>query len=235
MAYKVRNNYNDESVLNDIDRQPDTCPACGKGIEPIFCCQHGVDTWREYDGFLQIIFRCPRKDCQRLFVAIYLPQRVYGGTSLFLQKAFLLDYFEVEKFSESISKVSEKFSRIFNQAKIAEENGLDEIAGIGYGKALEFLVKDYLIHKIPEKSDVIKSMFLSDAIKQMGEEEKNIKKCAERANWLRTDETHYEKRWTDHDINDLKNLIRLTVNWIENSLLTEQYEEELQIKKVKSW
>ena len=33
---------------------------------------------------------------------------------------------------------------------------------------------------------------------------------------LGDDETHYERRWIDKDLNDLKNLIRLTVNWIAN-------------------
>ncbi len=230
MAYKVRDRNDDEGVLNDIDQQPDTCPSCGKGIEPIFCFQYGVDTWREYDGFLQIVFRCPKKECQRLFIAKYIPQRVYTGTSLFLQKTYLVDYVEFEEFSVQISTISEKFIRIYNQAKIADENGLDEIAGTGYGKALEFLIKDYLIHNNPKREAEIKKMFLADAIKEIQEKDVNIKKCAVRANWLRTDETHYERRWGEHDIKDFKTLIHRTVNWIDNSLLTEQYEKELPSK-----
>jgi hypothetical protein len=44
---------------------------------------------------------------------------------------------------------------------------------------------------------------------------------AQRAVWLGNDETHYERRWEDKDIDDLKRLITLTVNWIHNDLLTE--------------
>ena len=35
--------------------------------------------------------------------------------------------------------------------------------------------------------------------------------------------THYVRRWEDKDVSDLKLLIRLTVNWIDNVLLTRKY------------
>lgn len=231
MAYRVGSSTREDGILSDVNEIPEVCPACGKGIQPIFSYQHAVDEWRAWDGFLQIVFRCPRKDCQRLFIALYRAERYAGDVSLILRKNYLLDFVEFEEFSETIKKVSEKFSRIYNQARIAEENGLDEISGAGYGRALEFLIKDYLIHKNPDSSNKIKKIFLSDAIKELGDEDANIKKCAERANWLRTDEAHYERRWEGQDINDLKTLIKLSVNWIENSLLTEEYEKDMPPKE----
>jgi len=56
----------------------------------------------------------------------------------------------------------------------------------------------------------------------------NIKTCAERASWLGNDETHYEKRWDAHDVNDLHTLIRLTMNWMQNEALTKKYLDERQ-------
>jgi hypothetical protein len=44
------------------------------------------------------------------------------------------------EFSKIIEDISEKFSKIYNQAQNAEISNLDEIAGPGYGKALEFLI-----------------------------------------------------------------------------------------------
>lgn len=228
MAYKVNPDFTDNSVLEEVNKIPDICPHCGKGIEPVFCFQYGVDVWRAYDGFLQIVFRCPKKECQRLFVALYGTDKALGGgVALRLQTTYVADYVDYEKFPEIINKLSEKFSRIYNQAKIAEENGLDEVAGVGYGKALEYIIKDYFIHEEPEKMTTIKKMFLAAAITAIGEKEPRIKITAERANWIRTDETHYERRWEDKDIQDLKTLIRLTVNWIESSLLTKEYEESM--------
>jgi len=55
----------------------------------------------------------------------------------------------------------------------------------------------------------------------------NIKTCAERATWLGNDETHYVRTWNGHDIQDLKRLIKLTVNWISNEILTENYSAEM--------
>ena len=42
-----------------------------------------------------------------------------------------------------------------------------------------------------------------------------LKIVASRATWLGNDQTHYEQKYTDNDINDLKRLIKLSVNWIE--------------------
>ncbi len=54
----------------------------------------------------------------------------------------------------------------------------------------------------------------------------NIKECAKRSAWLGNDETHYTREWETKDIGDLKVLVRLTVNWIENSTLTKKYINE---------
>jgi hypothetical protein len=105
-------------------------------------------------------------------------------------------------------------------------HGLDEIAGGGFRKALEFLVKDYCIRKHPDQTDKIKRTFLGTCIKEFATDA-NVKKCAERAAWLGNNETHYIKVWSGHDVEDLKRLIKLTVNWISNELLTEQYFSEM--------
>jgi len=42
-----------------------------------------------------------------------------------------------------------------------------------------------------------------------------------RAVWLGNDETHYLRKWEQKDLTDLKNLIGLTVHWIEMEELTE--------------
>jgi len=53
------------------------------------------------------------------------------------------------------------------------------------------------------------------------------KSVAERATWLGNDETHYYRKWENKDISDLKALLRLTINAIENQLLAESYENEM--------
>jgi hypothetical protein len=55
------------------------------------------------------------------------------------------------KFDDNIAAVSPLFVKIYNQAATAEAYKLDDVAVLGYLKALEFLVKDYL-KSLPENS-----------------------------------------------------------------------------------
>jgi hypothetical protein len=50
----------------------------------------------------------------------------------------------------------------------------------------------------------------------------NIKVVAKRATWLGNDETHYERRWKDKDLNDLKTMINLVQHWIQAEHLTKE-------------
>ncbi len=47
------------------------------------------------------------------------------------------------------------------------------------------------------------------------------------AAWLGNDETHYERRWVDKDVEDLRRLIDITCHWIEMNVLTAQYRQEM--------
>ncbi|HKW51947.1 MAG TPA: hypothetical protein VJQ53_09460 [Candidatus Eisenbacteria bacterium] len=58
-----------------------------------------------------------------------------------------------------------------------------------------------------------------------------MRAAAKRATWLANDETHYERRWEDRDIKDVKNLVRLTVNAVENALLMAQYVQDMPEEK----
>lgn len=113
------------------------------------------------------------------------------------------------------------------QSSSAEHYQLDQIAGVGYRKALEYLIKDYAIHKSPNDKERIKSLFLGNVINEFVDD-KNVQECAKRAAWLGNDETHYVRKWEEKDINDLKTLIKLTEAWITNNLLTEKYMSEMQ-------
>ena len=109
---------------------------------------------------------------------------------------------------------------------------LDQICGVGYRKALEFLIKDYLISKASDEHIInsIKSTLLSNCIKKYVQNE-NIKNVAERATWLGNDETHYVRIWADKDVTNLKHLIDLTVRWIENEVETERVLQDMVAKK----
>lgn len=129
-------------------------------------------------------------------------------------------------FPETVSGLSPTFVEIFNQSMEAESKELDQLVGIGLRKALEFLVKDYAIAENPGTEEEIRRTLLGNCISQYVSDP-NVRECAKRAAWLGNDETHYTRKWETKDITDLKLLVRLTVNWIDNSLLTKKYIAEM--------
>ncbi|KTD91945.1 hypothetical protein ATS71_06115 [Pseudoalteromonas sp. H71] len=135
--------------------------------------------------------------------------------------------FNAPNISQEIIETSESFKKIFTQASEAEFKQLDELAGIGYRKALEYLIKDYCISIKPDKEEEIKSNQLSRVINNYVTDE-NLKNCANRAVWLGNDETHYVRKWENHNLEDLKILIQLTCTWIQSSILTEKYMDEME-------
>ena len=210
----------------EIYGKPEVCPLCKYNIDPTFCWAYKEG---QYSTGLEVVFKCTRESCDHLFLAYY-EDPAYGGRPpgigpyKFSGRRVAVATTPKE-FSEHISKISPKFPVIYNQAMTAEKNGLNEICGPGYGRALEFLIKDYLICLQPEKCEEIKKMWLGEIIKLI--DDKNIKVCAERAAWLRNDETHYTRQWEDKDLENLKDLIDLTVIWIEASEKMKKYETEM--------
>ncbi|WP_314973127.1 hypothetical protein [Comamonas testosteroni] len=224
------------------DRLPDLCPHCNHKVSPDELC-HSLN----HSGFstrplnLECAFKCTNQDCGHLFIATYSVEKIpkseqpLGGGFSALVPAFNWQlclngtyptHIALSKFSEEIEKLSPNFIEIYSQSEEAQSRGLLQICGIGYRKALEFLIKDYCINLHPNQESQIKSKLLSNCINEHINDT-NIKIVAERAAWLGNDEAHYVKKWIDKDISDLKTLIKLSLNWIENSILTTKYQQSM--------
>lgn len=54
-----------------------------------------------------------------------------------------------------------------------------------------------------------------------------MKDTAQRAAWLGNDEVHYLRKWEEHDLQDLKQLIQLMVTTIQSELLYEKMKQEM--------
>ncbi|WP_318310451.1 DUF4145 domain-containing protein [Flagellimonas crocea] len=213
-------NFTGGSSQVGYNTEPNECPFCHKKI-----------TSRIYQAFikdelLEIIYRCPDSDCGRTFIGIYQNELISGNTWRFNLKSTSVGTFIEANFSDNVKALSTNFVEIFNQASKAESLNLNHIAGIGFRKALEFLIKDYLISKKPDEEANIKAKFLGKCIKD-DIDNVNVKEMAERATWLGNDEAHYVRKWETKDIDDLKLLIKVTLHWIEMELLTEQYRSEM--------
>ncbi len=205
-----------------IDKYPDKCPICHTSVYPQFL---GVTAYLDNPLQIQSVFRCTKLECGRLFIGIYNHLK---GTVFRLLKVEPI-HPEPQTFPPQIQGISPTFVEVYNQAIAAEASNLFQLTGIGLRKAVEFLVKDFAISQKPDQADKIKSTFLGRCLDTFIDDPR-IKKTAQLATWLGNDETHYIRKWEDKDINDLKVLIKLTVNWVESSLLTEQYAKDMEEK-----
>lgn len=226
LEYLDLNNHRN-AVL--IDKKPDTCPVCGKGVQVQFITAHGKKPDYDKGHYVQVVFKCPRIECQALFTAYYTSPSWYRGSRtyderVYLQKTFIRPYFADEDFDDEIKSLSLKFVDIFSQASIAESMALIDICGAGYRKALEFLIKDYLCLIKSDKKESIINSSLGSLIHNEVDDEK-IKKLAGLAKDIGNDETHYDKRLEKLSLEDMKKLIKLTIHWISASLLTDEYSE----------
>ncbi|WP_256657247.1 hypothetical protein [Pseudomonas sp. 2FE] len=209
----------------EIDNHPDVCPHCHHAIKAEFIEALMYNSGKCIDA----AYRCPKNDCHRLFVAVFKRLQV-NFTELSKHFALQVTYPRnpiAPDIPEEAKEVSPQFVEIFTQSAKAEAFELSAIAGVGYRKALEFLIKDYCTTKFPDKADEVKSRPLGQVIDTYVDNE-NIKQCAKRAVWLGNDETHYVRTWIDKDIKDLKLLIKLTVGWIEQAIITEQLIQDMQ-------
>ncbi len=208
---------------------PDRCPVCHTGISPRLrqAVYSGPPNTR--DSRLQISFQCTKRSCENLFIGTY--EYRYDTTSstshhIYTSIATAPTTPEEAGFSSLIETISPAFVTIYNQALAAEAMNLEQLSGMGLRKALEFLIKDFIVDQNPDDCEEVRAMFLGRCINEYVDDP-NVKACAKRAVWLGNDETHYTRKWEDKDINDLKVLTRLTINWIENVLLTQQYVEDM--------
>ncbi|MBN1526842.1 MAG: DUF4145 domain-containing protein [Candidatus Omnitrophica bacterium] len=217
---------NKSTVLVNIDKYPDHCPICHIGIEAKQLAYYVSGTSGVYLSF-EMLCRCPRHECGRVFLALYKPQLV-GGTVFFYREA-VPSIYQAPSIPESVQKISPSFYAIYSQAYQAESSGLKEICGPGYRKSLEFLVKDFILNpasKVNAERDAINKIPLASCIESYIEDP-TTKAMARLATWLGNDETHYYRKWADKDLNDLKKLIHLTVNAIDSKLTMDGYLEDM--------
>lgn len=207
-----------------LDRIPDSCPLCHYAVHMEKSGWSFIPRQGSTPG-LEIVFRCPRQSCGRFFIARYEPSTITDA-DIRLRGVFVLDEVVPEEplepeFTDEVRNISPSFVEIYTEASAAESWGLAQIAGVGYRKALEFLIKDYCISLGPADEEDIKKIHLGPCITKFVKDP-NVQECAKRAVWLGNDETHYSRRWAEKDVSHMKQFIALTVHWISSSVLTEQ-------------
>lgn len=210
--------------------EPNICPHCHVAIEPSLIFKY-------YDKEAQKLFsmwKCSFNKCYRVFIVSHyeddwfdfhlernlngMPKGPYWPEPIINLKDGKTIGTESEK--------SSKFITTYLQSLEAETNGLDEVAGMGYRKAIEYLVKDWAIQTNPEKKDKILEEWLSSIIKNYFTGE--LKEILERATWLGNDQTHYNKLFEEYNVLHLKELIDLIMVELDREFKKRHYIENIE-------
>lgn len=195
----------------------DYCPVCHANISP--------------DLLSSVYYRAKDSEQSNIASPQYIGVCLYRCPQCF--NAFLVQYLfpdsapvsiaptrHIERsFSEHIRQCSPQFVSTYNQASTAEALGLSDICGLGYRRSLEFLIKDYLISLSQEDAEQIRRMPLGQCIQTRVDNDK-LKAVASRAVWLGNDFAHYERRFNNLDLSDMKRFINATLAWVELELTT---------------
>lgn len=176
----------------------DTCPYCKHSVSlnAAFCD-------KDKDGLL-FVFRCPIPRCKHLFAVRWKD----GISTTFPAIA------DMKEVPAEITKISSNFYETFKQANIAEHMGLDKICGMGYRRAAEYLVKDFLLYigNTDKTKEQIYKMSFASAISALPSQE--LKDIAKASSWLGNDETHTFRIWLDMSTEDLKAYIKSLASFI---------------------
>lgn len=196
----------------------DTCKICRNVTSPIKIDdqtnQIDIDHYR-----LCVLRYCLQ--CKHYFIDEFDAIReggVYSDTS------YELSYLQVKpelpsdvSISSDISLISPLGKEIYLQALKAEQEQLDHIAGIGYRKSLEFFVKDFIIANNPDDKEKVVKTPLKQVIDAYIDDE-TLKTFATASAYIGNDETHYQRKHSDKDLESLKKYLHGFLHYMDLKL-----------------
>lgn len=213
---------------------PNICPHCHVTNEPKQ--SFAIDTKGEDDKQQVIsIWRCANRDCHKQFGVLHQQEEKGWVLSRFLTGLPKGPIWPkpIEELKHGVPVEGQpptpsRFIKTYLQSLRAESLGLDELAGMGYRKAIEFLVKDWAMQQHPENQEKIEDAWLGQVIKDYFQGD--LKEILERATWLGNDQAHYKKVFEDFDISILKELIDLIMVELDRQYKKEHYLRAIQKK-----
>lgn len=219
--------------LND----PNLCPHCHEINNP----HHRWHTLtKDVDNKTVFVtaWQCSNNDCQKIFLVLFEKT----GTQKFESRRFLngrpkgpdwpkpIRDLKNGKTIDGESPQDSKFIKTYLQSLEAEMHGLDELAGMGFRKAIEYLVKDWAIQNNPDDKDkIVEDLWLGQVIKE--HYEGDLRDILERATWLGNDQSHYNQLFEEYDIEALKELIGLIMVELDRQFKMDHYINNIQSRK----
>lgn len=219
----LQNNFSighDEVTYHPVTQ----CPMCHNGVVPHVL---GAATVRPHAQKKLYVWQyCPA--CHEVFTSYHFRR---SDDDVFHYEESVPTLRKPLTVEPELSQISPNFVEIYSEAMFAYQEGFHNIAGMGLRKALEFLVKDFLISRDPDNRHKIERYNAIDAIRQLPNEE--LKTLAERIEWLGNDETHYVRLHTEVDTNMIYRLTEALRYYIVSAYRVHEAEQIAYIKPEK--
>lgn len=207
---------------------PDACPCCNKvmsdDLSPIMAINNINNGEKEYKGCKVVsIYRCA--SCNSLFAiwsehkAVTQDETAQEGLSYTCKIVAEFPFEKTTTFTPDITNLSAEFVSIFNQAEVAEAQNLNEICGMGYRRALEYLVDAYIRKNRPTEA-IDANLPLGIKIRNYIDNEQ-IRTLAEKSAWLGNDATHIINNHPDRSVIDIKKFIKAITSIIDTEFACE--------------
>lgn len=217
---EIKHSSNQEFIIeydNDVD-----CPYCSQpNIHNALFAYMTVrtDNDKNIPDNAYLLYKCAK--CKQVFMAVYYVYYNPYRDKMILQTSYHRTVPNPDikiEFPKEIFAISERFVKIYNNALAIENLGDNDSAGMVYRKALEFLIKDYLVSfKGVDKAN-FKNKGLSQIIDEYFHNEENLKYTAKLSTWIGNDFAHYESV-NNLNITDMKDYLDAFVYFIQYNLI----------------
>lgn len=215
LHYNKDLNFEKDQIKEVTVEEVGVCPCCQIATSPTFINGYLIASKQDYiQPTAFVILYCP--SCKHLYIAkYYIPiNNIDYSECVGIYPSEVYPHsVKIPYFSDNIINLSPMFVEAYTQACHAEVNEYTSgLAGLGYRKAIEFLIKDYLINLKHQDRNTIINLELGKCV---GKLEKDIQDIAQASIWLGNDEVHYFKKNVDYSIQDLKMFVDCLVIDIE--------------------
>lgn len=190
---------------------PHECPHCGETMIPYVW--GGFSEFDNLDAYrtIGVLAQCTNQSCKKFFALEFRS----NSDSANLENTRYAYRPDIKiSLPKNLDKVSPSFVQIFTQSLKAECENLNQIAGVGYRKSLEFLIKDFAIYKNKEAEDDIAKRPLVQVINEYYGDFPRIQSLAKASAWIGNDETHYIRKYENLDVSTLKSFILAAAHFI---------------------
>lgn len=186
--------------------KPSICPHCGIGTDASLVNK----THFSANGMMLLIATAKCTACGKefFFTCLHNNDPVAKTVCLYPDKPF------TPYVNDTLSKISERFIEMYNQALFSEHGGNLDLAAIGYRASLEILVKDYAINELKEPPQDVEKKSLFSAIGDYLHQSELIS-TADVIRILGNDHTHYKRKYPQHDFSLLKFYMEIFLKQIE--------------------